>query len=71
MQTETRRRCLRTAEAAEYCGSAKSTLEKLRVTGGGPAFIKLGSRGPVVYDLRDLDAWLMSKRRASTSAKAA
>jgi hypothetical protein len=54
-----------TAEAAAYCGSTKSTLEKLRVYGGGPTFIKLGSR--VVYDVADLDAWLSARRRLSTS----
>lgn len=55
----------RTPEAAAYCGSSKSTLEKLRLTGGGPKFLKLGRR--VVYDPDDLDAWLASKKRLSTS----
>ena len=54
-----------TVEAAAYCGSTKSTVEKLRVYGGGPAFIKIGSR--VVYDVADLDAWLSARRRLSTS----
>ncbi len=62
---ESQKRRLRTAEAAAYCGCSKSTLEKLRCTGGGPAFIKLGRT--VVYDTADLDAWLMSGRRLSTS----
>jgi hypothetical protein len=35
------------------------------VSGGGPAFIKLGRA--VVYDTRDLDAWLASGRRPSMS----
>ena len=61
------RRRVRTAAAATYCGSTKSTLEKLRVTGGGPVFIKLGRT--VVYDIDDLDAWLETKRRRSTSDK--
>ncbi len=61
--TSTRR--LRTAEAARYCGSTKSTFEKYRLTGEGPVFMKLGR--VVVYDLADLDAWLESKRRTSTS----
>jgi predicted DNA-binding transcriptional regulator AlpA len=64
-RTEYKARCLATAEAAAYCGSSKSTLEKLRVYGGGPAFIKMGSR--VVYDVADLDAWLAARRRLSTS----
>jgi predicted DNA-binding transcriptional regulator AlpA len=56
---------LRTIPAAEYCGSTKSTFEKYRLTGEGPAYIKIGR--VVVYDRDDLDAWLASHRRMSTS----
>lgn len=55
----------RTDKAAEYIGLAKSTLEKLRLTGCGPMFSKLGRT--VVYDVTDLDAWVASRRRESTS----
>jgi len=58
-------RKLRTADAAGYCGMAKSTLEKLRVTGGGPPYLKIGRT--VVYNVADLDEWLATKRRSSTS----
>jgi len=58
-------RMLRTAEAAAYCGSSASTFEKLRLTGGGPHYVKIGRR--VVYDPADLDAWLAANRRRSTS----
>ena len=61
---------LRTPAAAEYCSLSPRTLEKLRVLGGGPIFMCLGAgaRGrAVVYDSRDLDAWLAAKRRRSTS----
>jgi hypothetical protein len=34
-------RVLDTPEAAKYCGSAASTFEKLRLTGGGPSFIRI------------------------------
>ena len=34
------RRMLSTPEAAHYCGSSASTLSKLRLYGGGPAFLK-------------------------------
>jgi hypothetical protein len=51
--------------AAAYVGLSASTLNKLRVFGGGPAFLKLGRR--VVYDARDLDQWLSDSRRQSTS----
>jgi excisionase family DNA binding protein len=59
------RRMLRTHEAATYTGLAKSTLEKLRVTGGGCPYIRIGR--VVVYDPTDLDRWLALHRRKSTS----
>ncbi|WP_260682905.1 helix-turn-helix transcriptional regulator [Rhizobium laguerreae] len=62
------RRMLRTDDAATYTGVSASTLNKLRLTGGGPDYIKLGKS--VVYDPADLDAWLSSKRRRSTSVAA-
>jgi predicted DNA-binding transcriptional regulator AlpA len=62
---KTQHAMLRTADAAEYCGSSASTFEKLRLTGGGPRFIKLGRR--VVYAPVDLDDWLAANRRTSTS----
>ena len=60
------RKKLSTAQAAEYLGLGKSTLDKLRIAGGGPPFIKIGSR--VLYDVDDLDAWLVQHKRASTSS---
>ncbi|WP_426418223.1 helix-turn-helix transcriptional regulator [Bradyrhizobium genosp. A] len=54
-----------TKGAAEYTGFTKSRLEKLRCTGDGPVFIKRG--GEVRYDPDDLDAWLASLKRRSTS----
>jgi excisionase family DNA binding protein len=56
---------LRTPEAATYTGLAKSTLEKLRVHGGGCAYMRVGR--VVVYDPDELDAWLASHKRTSTS----
>ena len=58
-------RLLNTLEAAAYCGSSASTFEKLRLTGGGPVYSKIGRR--VVYRLADLDAWVDARRRTSTS----
>ena len=58
---------LDTAGAARRLSLAESTLEKLRVTGGGPAFCKLGRR--VVYRVADLDAWIASRRVRSTSER--
>ena len=58
---------LETRAAAAYCGCSKSTLEKLRVTGGGPAYLQPTRK--VVYQVSDLDAWLAHSRRASTSER--
>lgn len=54
--------------AASYLGLSASTLNKLRLTGAGPAYSKLGRR--VVYRQSDLDVWLESHRRFSTSVAA-
>ena len=54
-----------TERAARRLGLSVSTLEKLRVTGGGPAYLKLGRR--VVYEASDLDAWKAARRTHSTS----
>jgi hypothetical protein len=56
---------MRTGGAAAFTGLSESTLEKLRCTGGGPPFLKLGR--VVVYDEVDLVQWLGSRRRVSTS----
>jgi hypothetical protein len=52
-------------EAARYLGISASTLSKLRVSGGGPKFHKLGRR--VVYTLDALDGWFAARQRSSTS----
>jgi predicted DNA-binding transcriptional regulator AlpA len=56
---------LRTQQAARYVGLSKSTLEKYRVTGGGPIYASLGRI--VVYESSDLDYWVSERKRASTS----
>ena len=60
-------RFLRTADAARRIGLSPRTLEKLRLTGEGPPFLRPPGRRFVVYALTDLDAWLASGRRRSTS----
>ncbi|MCZ6749908.1 MAG: DNA-binding protein [SAR324 cluster bacterium] len=60
--------CLDTSAAAKYCCVSKALLEKLRCYGGGPVFCRLGlGRGRIVYRVADLDDWLRSNRRRSTS----
>ena len=56
---------LSTPLAADYVGLSPATLETMRVRGGGATFVKLGRR--VVYRREDLDAWVETARRASTS----
>ena len=61
-------RLLRTRAAAKYCGYAKSTMEKLRCFGGGPRFIRRGKA--VYYDVDDLDEWIASMPRYSSTSEA-
>lgn len=60
---------LTTREAAVELRLSIATLERFRVTGDGPVFIKLGAgaRSRVVYQRADLDIWLRAQRRQSTS----
>jgi hypothetical protein len=58
-------RRLRTADAAAHLCVSRSFLEKARLRGDGPAFLKLGKT--VVYDVTDLDRWADARRRTSTS----
>jgi len=60
---------LKVTEAADYLGVSKGFLDKLRITGGGPEFYKIGAQ--VRYTPADLDAWLSERKRASTSEYAA
>lgn len=59
------RKMLSTPEAALYLGLGKSTMDKLRLTGEGAPYLKLGNR--VVYDPDDLDAWASARKHTSTS----
>jgi len=52
-------------QAAAALGLSRSTLARLRVSGGGPRYIKLGKK--ILYLAEDLYAWLDSHRRWSTS----
>jgi len=58
-------RYLRTPEAAEYLGLSYIYLCKLRGSGLGPAYSKVGSG--VRYAIDDLDAWMAARRVRSTS----
>ncbi len=56
---------LKTKDASTRLGISKSTLEKLRLTGGGPVFVKRGKS--VFYTESDLADWIHANRRRSTS----
>ena len=52
-------------EAAAYLKLSPRTLEKQRVVGGGPRFLKLGRR--VVYAIADLERWASDRACDTTS----
>ncbi|WP_426615726.1 helix-turn-helix transcriptional regulator [Bradyrhizobium sp. McL0616] len=54
---------IRVKEAAEYLGLSKSFLDKARIYGGGPTFMRFGTA--VVYSTDDLDAWAASRKVAN------
>lgn len=56
---------LNNKEAAQYLGLKAATLNKWRVYGEGPPFIKVGRL--VRYRRSDLDAYLSGRRVQSTS----
>jgi hypothetical protein len=53
------------AEAAKALRLSERTLERMRLTGLGPVYVKAGRR--VLYRQADLEAWVASQVRASTS----
>lgn len=52
-------------EAAELLRISPRTLERYRVAGSGPRFVKAGRR--VLYRRGDLEAWTEANTFASTS----
>lgn len=53
-------------QVADQIGYRVSTLTRLRISGDGPPFVKLGHR-KVYYRQADVDAWIESRVRRSTS----
>lgn len=54
------------AEAAVQLRCSKSYLDKLRVYGGGPRFLRLGKR-KILYRKPDLALWAAERTFGSTS----
>lgn len=65
MQTETPRRMLRVEDVAAITSLSASYLNKLRGSGMGPPFRKIGRA--VLYDTAEVQSWLDQHSRSSTS----
>lgn len=53
------------ADVAKRPSIGVNTLAKWRLSGSGPAYVKVGAR--VMYEEAAVDAWLASRVRRSTS----
>ena len=51
-------------KAAAYVGLSPKTLQRMRVTGEGPPYVK--ARRRVIYDRVDLDDWAAARKRRFT-----
>jgi len=51
-------------EASAWLKLSERTLERLRLTGTGPRFVKAGRR--VLYRQADLETWIASNLRSNT-----
>ncbi len=60
---------LNSQEAADILRISIRTLERMRVDGTGPTYLKAGAgtRSRVLYRPADLDAWLQGRSYSSTS----
>lgn len=59
---------LKVPEAANYLGVGISTLDKMRMEGRGPRYLKIGGR--VFYRLTDLDAYIEAAVIETTDSRA-
>lgn len=55
--------------AAEQLGLSTRSMERLRETGGGPKYAKIGAR--VLYPQAELDAWVARQLCDNTSQRRA
>jgi len=63
--TETnQKRYFDTKQTADYLKLSVSTLNRMRGTGEGPTYAKIGRR--IIYELSDLDAWVEARKRTFT-----
>jgi len=59
-------RKMRATEAAHYLRMSVSKLARLRISGDGPPYAKIGKR-IVLYDKLGVDRWLEKQLRQSTA----
>jgi hypothetical protein len=59
---------MRPDAAAAFLSLSTQRLAKLRLAGGGPPYVKIGRS--VLYRREDLEAWLATHSRRSTSEAA-
>ncbi|UYC12859.1 helix-turn-helix domain-containing protein [Xanthomonas sp. CFBP 8445] len=59
---------LKGPDAARHLGISVSTLEKMRVEGRGPRYVKIGGR--VFYRRADLDAYIEGSVVETTDSRA-
>jgi predicted DNA-binding transcriptional regulator AlpA len=52
-------------EVSHLLGKSKSWLAKMRMSGDGPPYVKVGRS--VLYELGELNTWILNRRRTSTS----
>ena len=57
--------CVGPEDAGRILGVARKTLDNWRWAGGGPLYLKVGRN--IWYRRSDLDRWLLSRLRSSTS----
>jgi predicted DNA-binding transcriptional regulator AlpA len=67
LNVESTNRKLSVRETAAYLCVSKSWLDKRRLDGNGPTYLKLGRR--VVYDVVDLESWAADNKRRHTAEK--
>jgi hypothetical protein len=58
---------IRVQQAAEHLGVSKSFLDKARIYGGGPAFMRFGRA--IVYSTEELDRWAKGCTIANDNSK--
>lgn len=54
-------------QLADYLNVSVKLVQKRRYEGGWIPYVSLGDRGPIRYDLREVEAFLTQNRRTSTS----